>query len=67
MGQRRLLTELEDFVERHRAHGVLHANAGTRAVNGYRLFVRCPCGLRFERWVVAEDAAVDVTLLARWN
>jgi hypothetical protein len=26
-----------------------------------------PCSVVFERWVFADDAAIDLALLARWN
>jgi hypothetical protein len=62
-----LLSDLEDFVVLHRVHGELHAKAGEPTPNGYRLEVACPCSVVFERWVLLDDAAVDVALLARWN
>jgi hypothetical protein len=62
-----LLADLEDFARAHRPHGDLFADAGAPAANGYRLEVRCHCGVVFQRWVTAEDAAVEMALLARWN
>jgi hypothetical protein len=58
---------LREFVTLHRLHGELRANAGQPTPNGYRLEVVCPCSVVFERRVIAEDAAVDMALLARWN
>ena len=62
-----LLAELREFVTLHRPHGELRANAGQPTPNGYRLEVACPCSVVFERWIVPDDAAIDLALLARWN
>ena len=62
-----LLSDVEEFVTLHRPHGELHAKAGELRANGYRLEVACPCGVVFERWVLPDDAAIDMALLARWN
>jgi len=62
-----LLTDLKEFVALHRPHGGLRANAGQPTPNGYRLEVACPYSVVFERSVFAEDAAIDLALLARWN
>jgi hypothetical protein len=29
--------------------------------------VACPCGVTFERWIFADDAAEDLAYLARLN
>jgi hypothetical protein len=65
-----LLADLEEFVNDHRSHGVLPADATEPAWNGYLLTVACPCGVTFARWVTPEDAAVDLVradLRASWN
>jgi hypothetical protein len=62
-----LIADLEDFVHGYRPHGKLFANAGTPGPNGYRLEVRCHCGVVFERWVTPQDAGFELALLARWN
>ena len=62
-----LLDDLREFVTLHRVHGELHAKAGELTPNGYRLEVACPCRVVFERWVVHDDAAIDMAWLARWN
>jgi hypothetical protein len=60
-----LIPDLEDFVQNHRSHGQLVAEAGTPGPNGYRLEVRCDCRVVFERWVTPEDAGVELTQIAR--
>jgi hypothetical protein len=62
-----LIADLEEFVRAHRPHGELFADAGAPAANGYRLEVRCHCGVVFERWVTPTDAGVEMSLFARWN
>jgi len=62
-----LLSDVEEFVTLHRPHGELHAKAGEVTTTGYRLEVACRCGVVFEGWIFAEDAAIDMALLARWN
>ena len=66
-GKSMLITDLEDFAGAHRPHGQLFADAGTPGPNGYRLKVRCRCGVVFGRWVTPTDAAVELALFARWN
>ena len=62
-----LLEDLRDFVALHCVHGELHAKASDPTPNGYRLEVACPCSVVFEGWVLPDDAAIDIALLARWN
>ena len=62
-----LESDLEDFVAGHRRHGDLFAGGSTPGPNGYRLEVRCHCGVVFERWVTREDRGIELSLLARWN
>ena len=62
-----LLTDLKEFVALHRPYGELRANAGEPTPNGCRLEVACSCNVVFERWVVPDDAAIDLALLARSN
>ena len=58
MGERssRLVLDLTDFVDLHRPHGFLTADATGPTWNGYLLSVACPCGVVFERWVTPEEA-----------
>jgi hypothetical protein len=52
-------TELRGFVQAHRTCGVLQGNADQKAPEGYLLWVKCPCGACFERWVTPADAEAD--------
>jgi len=61
------LTDLEDFIQDHRPHGPLTADATAAAWNGYLLTVPCPCGVVFERWVTPEEADADLMRLASLN
>ncbi len=62
-----LSEDLEQFVMDHRPHGTLEADTGKLKPNGYRLEVACSCGVVFERWVTAQEAAEDLAILARLN
>jgi hypothetical protein len=62
-----MLVGLTEFVDFHRPHGPLPANATEPAWNGYLLTITCPCGVAFGRWVTPEDAQLDVILSARQN
>jgi hypothetical protein len=46
-----MLADLSEFVEDHRPHGSLTADATEPAWNGYLLTVACSCGVVFGRWV----------------
>lgn len=48
--------ELRGFVLTHRACGVLRGNRDRETAAGYRLWIECPCGARFERWLASDDA-----------
>jgi hypothetical protein len=61
------LDDLREFVDDHRRHGPMTADATAPAWNGYRLTVACPCGVVFERWITPEDADRDVIGWARRN
>jgi len=64
---RALFADLEEFVQDHRPHGSLAADATEPAWKGYRLTVACSCGVVFERWVTPEDADVDLLGIAALN
>lgn len=54
-----IYAELRGFVLAHRSCGVLRGNRDGRDTSGYRLWIICPCGARFERWVTADDAEAE--------
>ena len=62
-----LLPDLVDFLQSHRPHGPLTADATEPAWSGYLLTVTCPCGVIFERWVAPENAELDLLRLASLN
>jgi hypothetical protein len=62
-----LLADLEAFVDDHRPHGAMTADATPPAWNGDLLTVVCSCGVVFERWVTPEDAEMDLLRLPRLN
>jgi hypothetical protein len=65
-----LLTDLEEFVADHRPHGAMTGDVTEPGGNGYLIMVVCPCGVTFERWVMPQDATVDLLredLRAGWN
>ena len=55
-----LYTELEQFVQVHRACGELTWWAEELTPNGYRVRIACPCGKAIDRWVTPEDAQHDL-------
>jgi hypothetical protein len=62
-----LLAGPEAFVTEHRPHGTLTGDAGEPTPNGYWLWICCPCGVTFERWITPEEAATYLAILARLN
>jgi hypothetical protein len=59
--------EIEAFIGQHRGDCQLVGDATEPLPNGYQLTITCPCGVMFVRWVTPEDAAIDLTALARLN
>jgi hypothetical protein len=57
-----LLTDLRDYVSRHRPHGWLVGEATEPQPDGYMLTVRCPCGVEFMRWLTPSEAARELVL-----
>jgi hypothetical protein len=51
---------LEQFVRQHRRCGELIGDAGEPMPGGYRIWVSCPCGASFARWVTPEEAELDL-------
>ena len=66
-----LLAELTQFVAQHRACGALTGDAEDPGPYGYRLWVSCPCGAAWARWVTPEDADHELihteTLAETWR
>jgi hypothetical protein len=63
-------SELRSFVLAHRGCDELRGDADPLTPAGYRLWVACSCGARFERLVIEDDAEADLlrsTLLAFEN
>jgi hypothetical protein len=61
------LDDLPEFVDDHRPHGSLTADATEPVWNGYLLKVACSCGVVFERWMTPTDAELDLLRMARLN
>lgn len=57
---RGLTDDLEQYVTLHRACGRLTGNAMPPTPDGYLIWIACPCGARFERWVTPEAAVEDL-------
>jgi hypothetical protein len=55
-----IYAELRGFVLAHRACGVLRGNRDDDTAGGYRLWIACPCGARFERQLGSNDAEEEV-------
>lgn len=51
--------DLRDFVAQHSVCGQPAGDADALD-QGYRVWARCPCGARFERWVTADEAEADL-------
>jgi CheY-like chemotaxis protein len=55
-----LFADLEEFVQNHRPHRHLTADATEPAWDGYLLPVACPCRVVSQRWVTPLDADGDL-------
>jgi hypothetical protein len=51
---------LRVFALEHRGCGALRGDADPLTPEGYRLWARCSCGARLERWVTERDAEADL-------
>jgi hypothetical protein len=51
---------LQQFAQEHHHHGDLVGNADAATAEGYRFWVRCACGERFERWVTEARVVEDL-------
>jgi hypothetical protein len=62
--------QLSGFIQAHRDCGLPRAKAEPMITVGYLLWIDCPCGASFERWVVPRNEDEDLlrsTLLAFEN
>jgi hypothetical protein len=59
--------ELEGFIQDHRPHGPLTADATTPTWNGYLLTGARPFGITFERWISPLEAELDLLRAAGLN
>lgn len=55
-----IYVDLTRFVEQHRRCGKLTGDADAVTTEGYRLWLSCARGARFERWVTVGDADADL-------
>ena len=53
-------SEIRGFALAHRSCGELSGNADELTPAGYRLWARCSCGARLDRWVTPADAEADL-------
>ena len=53
-------SELRGFALAHHGCDELHGDADPLTSDGYRVWARCSCGARFERWVTLADADDDL-------
>ncbi len=47
--------QLSGFIRAHRGYGSPRAKAEPTIADGYLLWVDCPCGASFERWVASQN------------
>jgi hypothetical protein len=62
-----LTADVKAFITDHQPHGQPTGDADEPTSHGYRLWITCPCGVTFERWITPEDAAEDLVALALLN
>jgi len=55
-----VFADVEEFVAEHSACGSITGGAGDPTADGYLLWITCPCGAVFERWVTPEAAEYDL-------
>ena len=53
-------SELRGFGVAHRERIELRGDADPLTPDGYRLWVACSCGARFDRWVTEDDTEADL-------
>lgn len=47
--------QLSRFIQAHRGCGFPRAKAEPTITDGYLLWIDCPCGVSFERWVAPRN------------
>ena len=52
--------EVQRFLQAHRDCGEVTKEAGRPTVDGYRIYVACPCGAILDRWVTPAAARHDL-------
>lgn len=65
-----MVSEFRAFIDAHARCGPLTGDADLPTDHGYRVWIACPCGARFGRWVTPKAAASDLAfspLLASRN
>ena len=62
-----LSADVKAFITDHQVHGRLIGDADDVTHAGYRFWITCPCGTRFERWVTPADAFDDFAAWAELN
>jgi hypothetical protein len=60
-----LLREIQAFLTEHEAHGQLVGDATEPGLSGYQVWISCPCGVEFRRWVTAGEAMIDLSELSK--
>jgi len=62
-----LTAEIQAFVTKHQKHGQLVGDATEPGVSGYQVWIVCPCGVEFRRWVTMGEPMIAVSDLTRGN
>jgi hypothetical protein len=52
--------QLSEFIQALRGCGFPHAKAEPAITAGYLLWIDCPCGASFERWVAPQNEDKDL-------
>jgi hypothetical protein len=52
--------DVHRFALEHRGHGQPVFDAEDPTAADYRLWIQCPCGVRFDRLVTPEEADADL-------
>ena len=52
--------KLRRFIQAHRRCGALRSNMESSTGTGFLLWIDCPCGASFERWVSSQNEDEDL-------